>query len=175
MATEIKTCTLTDLTILQKLSIETYTDTFAKFNTASDLEDYLNKAYNTAQLTQELTAENTHFYFLYLDKQLAGYLKINILDSQSEAMGNDFLEIERIYIRKQFKRRGLGKLLLEFALEKAKQFNKDKVWLGVWENNLPAQKFYQFMGFKRYSSHHFVMGTSVQTDYILTKELRTEE
>lgn len=172
MTTEIKACSVNDLETLQKLSIETYTDTFAQYNTASDLQDYLNEAYNTKQLTSELTNKNTHFYFLYLDNQLAGYLKINILDAQSEKMGSEFLEIERIYIRKQYKRHGLGKMLLQFALDKATELDRSKVWLGVWENNFPAQKFYEYMGFTRFSSHHFVMGESVQTDYILTKELR---
>lgn len=62
--------------------------------------------------------------------------------------------------------------MLELGLKRAEDLNKSEVWLGVWENNLPAQKFYQYMGFERYSEHKFVMGDSIQTDYILTKELR---
>jgi len=69
------------------------------------------------------------------------------LNAQSEAIGDNCLEIERIYISKQFKRLGLGTKLLEFGINKAKELNKQSVWLGVWENNLAAQKFYQKMDF----------------------------
>jgi len=172
MVTEIKKCTLDDLPVLQDLSRETYTDTFAESNTEADLNDYLDKAYNTAELTKELSDDNSNFYFLFYNQQLAGYLKLNILDAQSEKIGDDCLEIERIYIRKQFKRLGLGTKLLNFGINKANELAKKSVWLGVWENNFPAQKFYQRFDFQRYSEHKFIMGESVQTDYILKKELR---
>ncbi len=172
MTIEIKKCTLDDLKTLHNLSVETYTDTFGEYNTEADLNDYLDKAYNNAELKKELTNINSMFYFAFYDGKLAGYLKLNVLDAQSESIGDESLEIERIYIRKQFKRLGLGTKLLNFGIAKAEELNKQSVWLGVWENNFPAQKFYQKMDFVRYSEHKFIMGESVQTDYILKKELR---
>lgn len=171
MTIEIKKCTVANLATLKELSIETYTDTFKDFNTPEDLKDYLDNAYNTQILTAELTNPNSEFYFLYVDKELAGYLKINVSNAQSESLGPDFLEIQRIYIRVPFKRMGLGKILLELGIKRAKELQKKRVWLGVWENNFAAQKFYQYMGFKKFTSHKFVMGDSIQTDYILKKEL----
>jgi len=172
MTIEIKKCTLDDLKTLHNLSVDTYTDTFGEYNTEADLNDYLDKAYNNAELKKELTNINSMFYFAFYDGKLAGYLKLNVLDAQSESIGDESLEIERIYIRKQFKRLGLGTKLLNFGIAKAEELNKQSVWLGVWENNFPAQKFYQKMDFVRYSEHKFIMGESVQTDYILKKELR---
>lgn len=172
MTIEIKKCTLDDLKTLHNLSVETYTDTFGEYNTEADLNDYLDKAYNNTELKKELTNSNSMFYFAFYDGKLAGYLKLNVLDAQSESIGDESLEIERIYIRKQFKRLGLGTKLLNFGIAKAEELNKQSVWLGVWENNFPAQKFYQKMDFVRYSEHKFIMGESVQTDYILKKELR---
>lgn len=68
-----------------------------------------------------------------MNKEVAGYLKLNFNDAQSEKMGNDSLEIERIYIRGKFHKRGLGKYLMNKALDIAKDQNKEKIWLGVWE------------------------------------------
>lgn len=172
MTTKIRRCTTQDVETLRKLSIETYTDTFAAYNTVSNTQAYIDSAYDIKVLLKELSDVHSEFYFLYVDQELAGYLKVNILEAQSEPMADDFLEIQRIYIRKNFKRRGLGKMLLELGLKRAKDLGRKRVWLGVWEKNFPAQKFYQYMGFERYSSHKFVMGESVQTDYILKKELR---
>lgn len=104
MTKTIKKCTTADLATLQKLSIETYTDTFGEFNTPENLQAYLNEAYNDKILTNELANPNSEFYFVYIDENLAGYLKINTLDAQSEKMPDNFLEIQRIYIRKLYKR-----------------------------------------------------------------------
>lgn len=171
MTTTIRKCDINDLEVLQKISIETYTDTFQKFNTPENLQAYLDDAYDLDVLKSELTDPNAEFYFLYEDEKLAGYLKINVLTAQSEKMADDFLEIQRIYIRVPFKRHGFGQQLYNLALQRASDLGKKHVWLGVWENNLPAQKFYQHLGFERFSEHKFIMGDSVQTDYILKKEL----
>ncbi|CAJ1178452.1 GNAT family N-acetyltransferase [Companilactobacillus nantensis] len=171
MTTTIRRCTLDDLEILQKVSAETYLATFGQYNTPENTQAYIHDAYALDVLRREMTNKNSEFYFLFVDQELAGYLKVNILDAQSEPLDDSFMEIQRIYIRVPFKRMGLGKVLMEFAIERAKAFKKPHVWLGVWEKNFPAQKFYQSMGFEHYSSHKFVMGTSTQTDYILKKEL----
>lgn len=172
MTTMIRKCTVNDLQVLQKLSIETFSDTFGDFNTLQNLRAYTDKAYDLKVLLREMQEPNSEFYFIYLDQQLAGYLKININSAQSEPMTDDFLEIQRIYVRVPFKRQGLGRMLLKFAIERAEALDRPRIWLGVWEKNYPAQKFYESMGFEKYSSHTFVMGNSSQTDYILKKELR---
>ncbi|WP_334351780.1 GNAT family N-acetyltransferase [Companilactobacillus sp. HBUAS56257] len=170
---KIRKCNLDDLTDLQKLSSETFQATFGKDNTKENMQEYLEEAYNSQVLTRELSDSHSAFYFVYYEDKLAGYLKLNILDAQSESMPADYLEIERIYFKKEFQHLGLGTKLFEFALQRARDLKKKYIWLGVWENNYPAQKFYQKLGFKRFSQHHFVMGDSNQTDYLLKKELRS--
>ena len=72
---ELKKCTLEDLKSLQKISIELFTDTFKDQNTEEDLENYLEKAYNSTQLKQELTNDNSTFFFLLDNEEIVGYLK----------------------------------------------------------------------------------------------------
>ncbi len=86
-------------------------------------------------------------------------------------MGDDFLEVERIYVRGKFHKRGLGKRLLTKAFEMAQERHKAKLWLGVWEHNDNALAFYQKMGFVRTGTHSFFMGDDEQRDYIMTKAL----
>ena len=64
-----------------------------------------------------------------MNHELAGYLKINTGDAQSEEMGDDALEIERIYIKMSFQKHGIGKYLLNKAVEMAVERNKKKIWL----------------------------------------------
>lgn len=168
---EIKKITLNDLTALKALSIKTFTDTFAKDNTPEDLKEYLNQAYTEEKLISELQNKQSEFYFIYSDDRLAGYLKLNVNDAQTEIIEEGALEIERIYIDSDFKRLGLGKMLYNKATERAKELNKTAIWLGVWEKNFSAMKFYHKMGFTQVGEHSFYMGEDEQTDLIMKKEL----
>lgn len=56
-------------------------------------------------------------------------------------------------------------------MEIAKEGNKKKIWLGVWERNENAIAFYQKMGFVQTGSHSFYMSDEEQVDFIMTKTL----
>lgn len=86
-------------------------------------------------------------------------------------MGDESLEFERIYIKKKFQKHGLGKCLLNKAMEIAMECNNKKIWLGVWEKNENSIAFYQKMGFVQTETHSFFMGDEEQIDFIMTKTL----
>lgn len=171
MAITMKKCGSGDLAELLAIGIETFTDTFAAHNTPEDLQAYLDKAYDPEKMKAELATEGSTFWFLYADDELAGYLKFNVDAAMTEAMGSDSLEVERIYILPAFKRRGLGKYLIDKVIEIARTQGKTSIWLGVWEHNVNAIAFYKKMGFVHTGSHSFFMGDDEQTDFIMTKQL----
>ncbi|MCD4840082.1 GNAT family N-acetyltransferase [Neobacillus sedimentimangrovi] len=172
MTIKIKKCTFEDLQTLQEISIETFNDTFKDQNSPENMKAYLEKAFNLQQLEKELSNVFSQFFFIYDHHEVAGYLKVNMNEAQTEEMGNESLEIERIYIRRKFQKYGLGKCLLNKALEIAKECYKNKIWLGVWEKNENALGFYKKMGFVQAGSHSFYMGEEEQTDFIMVKTLK---
>lgn len=171
MTVHIRRCNLEDLLILQEISIQTFTDTFQNQNSPENLKVYLERAYNTEQLQMELSNPSSEFYFIYFNDLHAGYLKINVNDAQSERIADESLEIERIYIRSEFKKKGLGTYLINKAIEIAICKKKKMIWLGVWEKNENAIAFYKKMGFTQIGSHSFYMGDEEQIDFILAKTL----
>lgn len=172
MTMTIKKCTLEDSLDLQAISVETFTETFKVQNSPKHLNAYLERAYNLNQLEQELANQSSQFFFVYFNQEVAGYLKINTGDAQSEAIGDDSLEVERIYVKKKFQKHGFGKHLMNKAMEIALQEKKNKIWLGVWEDNENAIAFYQKKGFVQTGSHSFFMGDDEQVDLIMTKTLQ---
>lgn len=107
------------------------------------MKAYLERAFNSRQLEQELSNISSEFFFICFNEEVAGYLKVNINDAQFEKMGDESLEIERIYIRHKFQKKGLGKYLINKAMEIAIRQNKKIIWLGVWEKNENAIDFYK--------------------------------
>ena len=171
MTIKLKKCNHEDFDILLEISIETFNDTFKNQNSPENMKAYLERAFNTKQLEKELSNASSEFFFLYFNDELAGYLKVNTNEAQSEKMGDESFEIERIYINDRFQKHGLGKYLLNKAIEIAKERNKKKIWLGVWEKNENAIAFYKKMGFVQTEAHSFYMGDEEQTDFIMIKKL----
>jgi ribosomal protein S18 acetylase RimI-like enzyme len=171
MTINIKKCTLEDLRKLQEISYETFNETFKHQNSPENMKAYLERAFNLKQLEKELSIITSQFFFVYFNNEVAGYLKVNTNDAQSEEMGDESLEIERIYIKNKFQKHGLGKYLLNKAMEFAMERNKKKIWLGVWEKNENAIAFYKKMGFVQTVAHSFYMGDEKQIDFIMTKTL----
>jgi len=142
MTINIKKCTLEDSRKLQEISYETFNETFKYQNSPENMNAYLERAFNLKQLEKELSNISSQFFFVYFNDEVAGYLKVNTDDAQSEEMGDESLEIERIYIKNKFQKHGLGKYLLNKAMEIAMERNKKKIWLGVWEKK---RKCYCFL------------------------------
>ncbi|HDR7282827.1 MULTISPECIES: GNAT family N-acetyltransferase [Bacillus cereus group] len=169
MTINIKKGTLEDLYTLQEISYETFNETFKDQNSPQNMSAYLEKAFNLKQLEKELSNVASQFFFVYFNNEVAGYLKVNTNDAQSEEMGDESLEIERIYIKGEFQKHGLGKYLLNKSIEIAMEHNKKKIWLGVWEKNENAIAFYKKMGFVQTGVHSFYMGDEEQFDFIMIK------
>ena len=171
MKMSIRKCTARDFDTLRQLSIETYYQTFAHLNTPEDMAAYLEDAFRVDRLTQEFNDPNSSFFFLYADENLAGYLKLNEAPSQTDINDAESLEIERIYVSGQFQGAGYGRYLMEQAISVAAERGKKYAWLGVWEKNEKAIRFYERNGFYKIGTHKFVMGEDVQTDYVMRKDL----
>ncbi|MFJ8234923.1 GNAT family N-acetyltransferase [Ureibacillus sp. NPDC094379] len=172
MNVKIKKCNREDLQALQEISIETFNATFKDQNSPENMAAYLERAFNLNQLEKELSTTSSEFFFVSVNNEVAGYLKININDAQSEPMGEESLEIERIYIKSEFQKHGLGKVLLNLAIEMALKQDKKKIWLGVWEKNDNAIAFYEKMEFVQTGAHSFYMGDEEQIDLIMIKTLQ---
>lgn len=170
--TNTRKCTIEDLEILREISVETFKDTFEDQNSPENMKTYLDRAFSLKQLEKEIFNDCSEFYFIIMNEDIAGYLKLNTNEAQSETMGNDSLEVERIYVRRKFHKQGLGKSLINKAIDIAREQSKEKIWLGVWEKNENAIAFYEKMGFVQAGAHSFYMGDEEQIDIIMTKVLK---
>jgi ribosomal protein S18 acetylase RimI-like enzyme len=171
MKIEIRDCSPDDLFILREFSYKTYDDTFRHMNSPSNMRAYLEKAFDIRKLQDELSDKDSSFYFLYADEELAGYLKLNEYKAQTDICDPKSIEIERIYLEKEFQGKGLGRMLMNKAIDVAWTRKKSYIWLGVWEKNVSALQFYKSNGFYLIGKHPFLMGEEEQTDFILRKDM----
>ncbi|MEJ5102754.1 GNAT family N-acetyltransferase [Chryseobacterium sp. MYb328] len=162
-----------DIAELQEISKKTFSETFSADNTEESMAQYLETSFATEKLHAELNDRNSEFYFARLDHKVIGYLKLNTGSSQTEMNGDHALEIERIYVSKDFHGKKVGQALYDKAIAIATEKNADYVWLGVWENNLRAINFYRKNGFKEFDKHIFRLGNEEQTDIMMKLDLKS--
>jgi ribosomal protein S18 acetylase RimI-like enzyme len=172
---EIHRATIANIDELQKISRDTFFETFAHSTSEENMRHYLENNFSKEQLSKEIEREHSVFYFAKLENAVIGYLKINYSGAQTELNDQKSLEVERIYIGKEFYGKGVGQLLLDFALQIAKQQEMVYVWLGVWEENHRAIQFYLKNGFITFDKHVFMLGEEVQNDFMMKVELKNVE
>ena len=169
---QILPATLEDLATLQAIGRKTFAETFADSNSEENLAAYLEEGFSEDKLGAELRNENSRFYFALQKEEVIGYLKVNFGDAQSEKQDPNALEIERIYVLQQYHGKQVGALLYEQALAIAKERKAPFIWLGVWEENPRAIRFYQKQGFVEFGEHIFQLGDDAQRDVLMKLELR---
>ena len=169
---QIRKVVSSEIAELRDVSVRTFFETFSEHNSASDMQKYLDNSLSLKQLSDELTDENSEFHFAIYENEVIGYLKVNHRDSQTELKEEYSLEIERIYVFKEFHGKAVGQLLFERALQIANQKEVGYVWLGVWEKNPRAIAFYKKNGFEEFDKHIFRLGEDDQTDIMMRLKVR---
>ncbi|MCL4147483.1 UNVERIFIED_CONTAM: hypothetical protein GTU68_042397 [Idotea baltica] len=166
-----KLLTPADITDLKQISVETFTAAFASQNTPDNMSNYLDQAFNEDRLMEELNNPNSSFYFAKDQAKTIGYMKVNVDHAQTDLIGLGGMELERIYVMPSHQGKGVGRHMLDQVLSLARNNQKLFVWLGVWDQNLSAIGFYNKYGFNTIGSHEFMLGSELQTDYIMRVDL----
>lgn len=167
MNLEFKKCTLKDAKLLTEVSWQTFYNAYKNDNDPTNFKQFLDSTFNLDKVTAELNNHNCSFYFVYQNKQLVGYFKLNENEAQTEIFKEDTLELERIYVLDEFQRKGIGKQMLDKAVTIAKEKSVSFIWLGVWKINTKAIALYESQGFEKFSSHIYRIGNEDQEDWLM--------
>jgi diamine N-acetyltransferase len=167
----IEKVTIADTETLLAFSKKTFYEFFAHLNEPANMEAYSAVAFTTECIAEQINNPDSEFYFARLNGEVVGYLKLNFNDAQTEFRDENAMEVERIYLSGEHHGKGVGKQLMDFALAISRNRQFNYVWLGVWEHNDKAKRFYSRYGFEVCGSHDFMLGDDRQTDLLMKKIL----
>ncbi len=170
---EIRRGTLDDAETLAPLAIKIFNDAFADnpLNKPEDMRTYIAEAFSLEQTGRELTDDNLIFFIAEIGGEMVGYAKLQENSSEESVSDDNPIELARLYVLKDYHGRRIAEKLMNECFNLAKRKNYQTMWLGVWEHNFRAQKFYKKIGFEKVGSHIFQLGSDPQTDWVMEKKL----
>ncbi len=176
-AIEIRQATVADAEPLTGLAFTTFWDAFAGHpkNAPHDLDAYMQKAFNVEQVASELADPKSIFLLAELAGELAGYSKLVLDYIEPGVIAERPVELNRLYSHQKYLGKGVGQTLMDECFVRGRDENCDVMWLGVWEYNPRAQRFYEKNGFRVCGKHTFLLGSDPQTDLLMQKELFANE
>ncbi|MET0393246.1 MAG: GNAT family N-acetyltransferase, partial [Chitinophagaceae bacterium] len=167
----IRVATAEDAALIAEMSQRTFYDTFAAANTTANMDKFLSEQFSIAMLVAEVSEPGNLFLLAECEGRPAGYARLREDNNPPELAGLPTLEIARIYAVKEMIGQGVGKALMQAAIDIARSGSKQVIWLGVWEKNETAIAFYTRWGFEKFGEHPFILGDDVQTDWLLKREV----
>ena len=151
-----------------------FEETFGAQNDPEDMRRYLGKAFSPAQQSAELSDPRRVTLLAEEGGELAGYVYLHRTPPGGAHHGvpaGEAVEIQRFYVSSRHHGHGVARKLMEAAMETAREMGGELLWLGVWEHNTRAIRFYQKHGFADVGEQDFVLGTDLQHDRVMTRPL----
>jgi diamine N-acetyltransferase len=161
-----------DAALVADLSRETFYNAFAPDNTRANMDKFMNEIFTREKLMAEFGLPGNIFLLAYAGNEVAGYVRMRDKNIPEVSLDSDnVIEIARIYAASAATGKGIGSALMNQCLTIAKERQREYIWLGVWEKNEKAIRFYERHGFKKFGEHFFVLGDDVQTDWLMMREV----
>jgi ribosomal protein S18 acetylase RimI-like enzyme len=169
---EIRRATLDDATAFSEMAAQSFRDTFLADNSFEDVENYIAQTYTPALQAADIQDSRKEVWLAVIGTEVAGYVQLKDGEVETCVKGPKPCELQRIYVARAFHGRGLAQQLMEITIQRARLLGFQTLWLGVWEHNQRALKFYRKFGYEVVGDHVFVLGKDAQTDLILAKDIR---
>jgi diamine N-acetyltransferase len=164
-----------DAGALAKLAEKTFRDTFGADNSATDMDQHVLETYSATIQTREILDPNTDTFVCEFKNELIAYAQLSWLEAPSYLEALKPVEIKRFYVDSPWHGKGIAGALMAQVLKHVGLKNADQIWLGVWEHNPKAQRFYQKMGFLEVGEHVFQLGSDPQRDLIFSRKVQTHD
>ncbi len=167
MNLSIRQADISDTNIICALGVTTFYEAYFEQDDSGDLANYVLESFSRAQIEAELNDTNSTFFIAELNGRAVGYAKLRESSTVDCLKNENAIELHRIYILERAKGRGVGGELLNRCFETARAKGYETIWLGVWEENSAAQKFYEKLGFMKVGELEFPYGETVGTNFVL--------
>ncbi len=170
-ALRIRLATPDDAPILSDLGRRTFSDAFGADNAADDLAAFLESTYTPALQRAELADPVLTYLLAERAEAPVGFALLRAASVSPFVDDPSAIELQRIYVDRSCHGTGVAQLLMESCIETARRAGAITLFLGVWEKNPRALRFYAAQQFTEVGRKTFQVGTDVQQDLVLARRI----
>ena len=161
----------TDAADLADIGRDTFVETFGHLYSPTDLKRYLEDTYSVEKMKEDLRDPQVEIRMAYSGKRMVAYCKIGPVKLPTDVGPDPALELHRVYVYQAGQGVGVGRILLAWATERARQRGAKNLFLGVWEGNQRAIALYESRGFEKVGTYKFKVGDTLDDEFIMRLRL----
>ncbi len=167
MKLHIRKATIADAKVLSELGGTTFYDTFRPYHTEEDMQQYIKKAYSVELIIENLLNSTIQYFIAFDNENPIGYTKLIKNVTHEKLTTENNIELEKIYVLKNYFDKKVGKELMIEAINYSKQNHFETLFLGVWQENTRAIDFYKKFGFETFTIRTFQLGETLCDDFLM--------
>lgn len=153
-----------EIPLVQKLAREIWEEHYTAIIGQAQVDYMLGLFYSTERLQNEIR-NGAVWELLFLNDKAIGYLACELKE--------DELYLSKIYLKAEFRGQGLGKFMLNKAIEIAQLNQKKSIYLHVNKNNKASILFYEKNAFIKKDEGIFDIGNGYfMDDYIYELKIK---
>ena len=162
---QIVPATTSHIKALQEVSALAWPEAFKDILSASQIAYMMEWMYSEASLREQMEEKNNHYFLVKAVEQNVGYMSIEHNCEKKEKT-----KIHKLYILPDQQKKGIGRMLIDFALERAREAGDGAIYLNVNKYNENAISFYHRIGFFLAKEEVNDIGNGyVMDDYVFEK------
>ena len=169
MATTIRLARPGDIPALIDLASETFIDSFGDYHTPENCQAFIAQSHNENIYRAAITNDDEYVLIAEGESGLVSYLYAKPPTLPLTPTFDKAHELSKIYTMRSTQSAGIGAKLLKMWEGWALANGYSNLVLGVWSENISAQKFYIRHGYTKISSYQLAVGQTQDTDFIFHK------
>ncbi|MFC3551618.1 GNAT family N-acetyltransferase [Lysobacter cavernae] len=169
MGLVIRRATPADAQVLSQLAARTFVETFGHLYPDADLQHFLRDSYAVDKQALILAHPDYAVWLLECDGVAVGHAAAGPCGLPHPQVRPGDGELKRLYVLREHQSGGWGGRLFQAALDWLERDGPRTLWIGVWSQNLGAQRFYARHGFEHVGDYEFVVGTTRDHEFILRR------
>jgi len=167
----VRQATASDAALLAELGRQAFDEAFADVTAPNDMAAYLNSNFNKARIEEQIKDARALYYLAEMGFFPAGYVYSYPTTPPDCIRAGNAIQLVRLYLRKQYYGKAVGDALMQTTLDQSRSRGYQSIWLSSWELNHRANAFYKKWQFEIVGSQKFIVGSDVQDDFILSREI----
>ncbi len=149
-----------DLTLLSDMAAKIWSEHYNDILSHEQIKYMIDKYQSYNAIKKQIISDNYQYFFIKYNDNYAGYFSIHIEDNT--------LFLSKLYIDKDYRKKGLSSAVLKFLKVICTKNNLTKIWLTVNRNNTDSISVYKHLGFYKEKESVSDIGSGfVMDDFIM--------